>query len=548
MPVLLAGLSLVLGSGMDGIGAEPGVVPVAPGELATRSDLVGRTVVVDDRVRVFQWHNDPSTATPDRPYDEIYLKRTPVAFRLPPVLRYETAPRAAAARIEGVLKREGNLLVCDVTAVELYPTDLERLERAVAALEPRDAERRAGWARWAEQRAREFSKSGDHAETPLLERAHRLEGEAIEIEAERPVADPPRLWLELAHRARQRAVPAPVPGALAHRALAARLAAATTAGAAGEGTLAPLVKDIEEFFPASAAPVPGGVDLASWLGPYANDPATTYRTAPEPARAALDHRLWSEATQLLLERRIAAEPQRGLEVAREAASRLQDRPQVVQRLFEQAIEESTRNLAALRQADVVEVAQVYREVLHQPERARDLLRKWLDDQRDHRLSATDAEGRVLLAQQYDALLEESGRDTAVALLRDAWRLDPQSREAAEVFRRWGFRKINDQWIESPRGTTADSAEPRDAAPPSGGGAASAALRGLTPQEVRVRLGGKPDRIVRTATQGQLLEQWIYRGVDQDQYVNFLHTPGDLLPKVVAYYARPRWHGDAPRPR
>jgi hypothetical protein len=546
--VLLAALGVVLGIGMAGAGAERGVAFVAPGELATRSDLIGETVVVDDRIGRFQWHNDPATATPDRPYDEIYFKRTPVPFRLPPPLRYETAPRAAAARIEGVLKREGNLLVCDVTAVELYPSDLERLERAVAALDPRDAERRSGWARWAEQRAREFSKPGDHdAEAPLLERAHRLEGEAIRIEAERTVADPPRLRLELARRARQREVPDPEPGALAHRALAASLAAAAGPGT-GVGALEPLVKDIEEFFPASPAPLPGDVDLANWLGPYANDPAGTYRIAPAPVRAALDHRLWADATQLWLERRIAAEPQRGLELAREAAGRLQDRPEVVQRLFEQAIQESSRNLAALRQADVVELAQVYREVLHQPDRARDLLRRWLDDQRNHRLSATDADGRVLLAEQYDALLGESARDTAVALLRDAWRIDPQSREVAEAFRRRGFRKIDDQWVESPRGTTADSNEPADAAPPPGGASATTGLRGLTPKEVRVRLGGRPDRIVRTATQGQLLEQWIYRGVDQDQYVNFLHTPGDLLPKVVAYYARARWHGDPPRPR
>jgi hypothetical protein len=407
-------------------------------------------------------------------------------------------------------------------------------------------------ARWAEQRAREFSKPGDPgAEAPLLERARRLEGEAIQIEADERrgrVADPPRLWLELARRARQRAVPDPEPGALAHRALAARLSAARAAEGAGTEVLAALIKDIEEFFPASAAPVSADVDLANWLGPYANDPAATYRIAPAPVRAALDHRLWADATQLGLERRMAAEPQRGLELARTAASRLADRPQVVERLFDQAIQDAARNLAALRQADVVELARVYREILHQPDRARDLLRRWLEDQRNHRLSATDADGRVLLAQQYDALLGKSARATAVDLLRDAWRIDPQSREVAEALRRWGFRKVEDQWIESPQATAADSGETGDAAPPPAGAAATTALRGLTPQEVRVRLGGKPDRIVRTATQGQLLEQWIYRGVNQDQYVNFLHTPGDLLPRVVAYYARPRWHSDPPGSR
>jgi hypothetical protein len=536
------------------LGAEPVALVVEPAELTSRADLLGRMVAVDDRVGRFQWHNNPSTTTPDRPYDEIYLKRTPVVFRLPPRLRYETAPRAAAARIEGVLRREGNELVCDVTAVDLFPTDLERVQRAVALLDPRDAERRVGWARWAERRARAFARAGDNAEAPLLEQARRLEGEAILIEADvRPGADPPRRWLELAHRARQRAIPEPEPGALAHRALAARLAAAATG--AGTADLEALVKDIEEFFPASAAPPAGDVDLARWMEPYGNDPAGTYRIATEPVRAALDHRLWADATQLLLERRIAAEPQRGLELAQAAAGPLRDRPQVVQRLIEQAVRESSRDLTALRQADALELARVYREVLHQPDRARDLLRRWLDDQRNRRLSATDAEGRVLLAQQYDALLGAGARDTAVELLRDAWRIDPQSREVAEAFRRFGYRKVNDQWVESPQQAEADSTASISGALPTATDApaaaaapATTALRGLTPQQVRARLGGKPDHIVRTATQGQLLEQWIYRGVDQDQFVNFLHTPGDLLPKVVAYYARPRWHNDRSRPR
>jgi hypothetical protein len=527
----------VLSGGWTGA-AEPAVPLVEPSELTRRTDLIGRIVAVDDRVARFQWHNDRESSIPDRPYDEVYLKRTPVVFRLPPRLRYETAPRAQAVRIEGVLKREGTQWVCDVATIDLLPSDLERLERAVAALGPRDVERRMGWARWAEGRARDFADAKDAG--ALLERARRVEADAIAIEAESPSSDPPRHWLELARRARQREIPEPEPGALAHRALAARFASA-----ASVADFQALVKDIEEFWPASTAPTVGPVELDTWVTPYNNDPATTYRIAPEPVRAALDHRLWSEATQRLAERRMAAEPEHALELAQAAAAALRDRPLVARRLLEQGLKEATRDLAALRQADVVAIGRIYRDTLQKPDAERELLLRWLDDQRNHRLSASDAEGRVLLAHQYDTLLGD--RQTAVDLLRDAWRIDPQSREVADAFRRFEYRKVNDLWIESPRASGGGAAD-SGTGPPPAGGRPSTALRGLTPQEVRSRLGGKPDRISYVASQGQVVEQWIYRGVDQDQYVNFLHSTGDRVPKVVAYYARPRLRSDGPRPR
>ena len=76
---------------------------------------------------------------------------------------------------------------------------------------------------------------------------------------------------------------------------------------------------------------------------------------------------------------------------------------------------------------------------------------------------------------------------------------------------------------------------------------SESLRGSTPQEVRARLGGQPNRKVFSATQGQLLEQWIYYGAKENQYINFLHRSGSPLPRVVAYYSRPRSAEDPTAP-
>ena len=50
----------------------------------------------------------------------------------------------------------------------------------------------------------------------MTDQARALEADAIRIEAEQPVTDPPRHWLQLADRARLRNVPKPEASALAH--------------------------------------------------------------------------------------------------------------------------------------------------------------------------------------------------------------------------------------------------------------------------------------------------------------------------------------------
>ncbi len=95
------------------------------------------------------------------------------------------------------------------------------------------------------------------------------------------------------------------------------------------------------------------------------------------------------------------------------------------------------------------LAKIYREQLHQPERARDLIQSWLDEQRNHqmRVRPTPKAGSGLAAL-YESLLED--KETAIELLQSAWKIDPQSKEVAAAFRQRGFRKVNDEWVESSR--------------------------------------------------------------------------------------------------
>ena len=493
--------------------ADPSAVTVEPSELARRGDLVGFEVIVDDRIASYHYR-----------VGRITLKRTPILFRLPPRLRCDPPRRVTAARIQGILRSAGNQGACDVTAIEFFPSDLERLNQKVAVLSSSDFEHRDAWARWAERRG------ADLQDYELLERARALEGEAIRIEAALTANDSrkAKAWLALARKARDHHVPEPEPSALAHAAFRARLAEASAAD-----DLRALVDEIASFFPQAARPVQ--VDPGAWEGPLAQDPASGYLAVSAAARAALDHRLWADATQRLLERRAADAPQDAPRLADQASAQLPDRPLVARRLLDGGLATAARDLGSLRRADVEAMARLYREKLGQPERARALVRDWLDDQRQNHLNPTDAEGRLLLAGQYESML--GNQATATELLRAAWKIDPQSKAVADAFRRRGFRKVNEEWVEPRQLRDADVAmagEPSVSTLP-----ADVTLCNRSPREVRARLGGKPNRVVWSASQGQLIEQWIYLGPTLNRYVNFLRTPGVPVPRVVADYTRPR---------
>ena len=169
--------------------------------------------------------------------------------------------------------------------------------------------------------------------------------------------------------------------------MAAQLAAATTAD-----DLTSVRKEIEAFFPDAATDRDAGrLNLARWEGPYAKEPAATYRMAPAEARKALDRRLWADATERLLDLRVSDDVSSAVKAAEQAATLLPERPTLANRLIDKAVHRARQDLGRLRRTEVKELAAVLRDRLAQPAEALEVLRDWLKIQRD-RLSDTDADG------------------------------------------------------------------------------------------------------------------------------------------------------------
>jgi len=503
--------------------AQTEPVAVDAADLDRRADLVGKIVVINDRVRFYQYHAG-------RGYDELYLKRTNVVFRLPARLRPEGSPRPMPVVVQGRLTRDQDQLVCDVVTLKVLPNDLDRLDQAISALPARDFENRKAWAAWAEARGKAFK------ENALIQRARSLEAEALRLESEqkRVTVDAPKEWLALAEEARRRNIAEPEPSALVHKALQAKLAAASKSDSVKE-----VIPLIERFFPEAARDrASGQIDLGRWNEAYANDPGAAYRAAPADVRKALNRRLWADAVAKLLEVQAALDPRSAIELASRAGTELPDRPQLATKLLNTGLDQARQNLGSLRLAEVKALAQAIREKLKDPQAALELDRNWLKIQRD-RLSATDAEGPVALAAFYEDLLQD--RAAARELLERAWKIDPGSKEVAEAFRTRGYRRVKDQWVEAAPTTAAGETNSPTAAGSRPEPSSPQGLRGKTPDEVSQLMASKPEGKVISGTRGQIIEQWIFLVPNQSQvrYVNFLHIPGEILPRVVSDYFLPR---------
>ncbi len=485
---------------------------VEPGELARRNELVGKKVVLDDHVKYY-------VKRPGTEPDELQLQRTNVTFLVPRKFRLESKP--IAALVHGVPRRDGTRLVCDVTELRAMAGDLERLESGVKGLSARDAETRQAWARWALKRAREFKDDA------LLKRAREVEAEAFRIETamKRLGVDAPSEWLAMAKDARRRRVPEPEPAALAHRALRAKLKAATDVA-----ELEAVVGEIEKFFPAAAnEPGAARANVARWNELYEKDPAEAYREASENARKAFDRRLWADASERLIDAQTTGDIPAALARAERATTLLPEKKELAARMIEKAVSQARAHLATLRQAELKELADVLRNKLNRPEEATAVTREWLGI-RKNRLNDTDALAPLSLAGLYEEMLGDTV--TAVELLRKAWRIDPKSDEIAEAFRSRGYRKVQNEWVEA---VPSGDGPGREARPETG---RSKGLTGMTPEEVRQRMGGKPNQVCYLGSQGQLVEQWIYLDTQGVRYVNLLHSPGESKPRVVAFYTLP----------
>ena len=503
---LIAGMAR---SGPVAVADEP--VFVEPADLAKRPDLIGQEVIVDDRIRYFL------ESKRGQGYDELILKRTEIPCHLLAGSRFARPPSDPNAVVRGTLKAVDGRLIIEVFTLSLQPNDIDRLDHEIRRFRPDNFAELRKWAGWAERRGRELND-------PKLEaKGVGLETDAFWIEAHRPGGDP----IAVADRAADRPIPPEIREAVYHRGFRQAEAQATTPVALDD-----LARRFEKLFPRSIEPKSGpGEEIKP-----DDDPAVVYRAASDLERSRLNRQLYADLIEKSLNARLAANPTQGMSLVEEAARILPDRPAIAERFRRRGLAEAETKVVAMRQSEVEELARTFRES-GQPDRARKALEEWLTDRREHRLSAIDAEGRVLLAASYEKILGD--RATAGELLAEAERIDPALPAIADAYLRLGFRHGDAGWYDPTPAASAQPDSPVEVSRTPGSPEPENVLRGLTQAQARSRMGGKPDHVVRSATQGITVEQWIYRTGGNDQYILFRIDPTTGEPRVTASYTVPQ---------
>jgi len=473
-------------------------------ELETNPKLVGQEVVVEGRFSGRERRADR---------DQLKLRNSAVEFRIPADLdlKLPSATRVWV-RVTGKLEKAGDKLFMRIKSAErITETDADRYQAAAARIGSRDARAWDDLAARTEGLAKFY---GDDAELTALARGARLKGlRAAELSL---TTDRSAELLALADRAQSLDVGDDEVCRMRHKALRWQFDSLAAAAATTPDKWNDVAKRIAELLPDSQTPLKASD--ASIADLYRNNPLAVYETE-KASRPVCDRQFWIEATARAI-LAAADKPDADLmNLAQEARRLTPDHPDLARTLIERWAAAEPAKLAALpasrRARGVRKLADTYRTELGTPDRARAVLRDWLDERR-RELGKRDADGRVQLARDY----RSDGQDdeTAARLLIEAIAIEPDLPAAATELQSLGYEKGAEGWAKKSDRTAANDPRP--------GPRSKQAELQMTPAQVRERLGNpKPEDVVRWATAGRVLEQWVLRG-PSDVYVTFQYSAAE----------------------
>jgi hypothetical protein len=414
--------------------------------------------------------------------------------------RYRGRPtglgRGKCLKLSGKVFKEDAVWIFDVTELSVIPADADRLSAQKLELDALRKSGRAGDVQGLEMLAVRARALGEWYEDPQLDRlaaAWTAEARVWEVDNAMQAKDDVRL-LEFSKRLFDEKGDKAEIARLRHAALAIRLGRLDAENLAAWEALA---GEVAALLPGADTPLEAfdAVDLAA----YAEDPLAAYQRAGESERGSFHRMMWVYLTMHVLER-LAEAPGADLDaLARRAATALPEHPQLAQRFQFGRLEQLAAEPDRLKRGKMLEVHRG----LEQHDRsdlARTLAERWLAHER-RGLAENDAEGRAVLADDYQDLLQDKA--TALVLYLEAIRLAPEHDRTQQGLTSLGYVEIAGQWRPK-SSATLPPPEP-DPSPP------EEIKVGLTAQQVRA-ISRKPDRVSTTLNARKVREQWLFLGV------------------------------------
>lgn len=258
---------------------------------------------------------------------------------------------------------------------------------------------------------------------------------------------------------------------------------------------------------------------------YAQDPEATYVAASDADRKLLHRLLWSAVTTQLVIQQAEPDGRNGDAVAQELERRVPEQAALAETYRMRQLTYRQQQVATASRQEAVQLADALRQ-RQRPDEARATLQRWLNA-KEQRLRPDDAPGRVALADDFLALLQDEPH--AVALLTAAHKVEPESEDVLARFAKLGYDWKSGQW--SKRRPDAPSAPGDPVSAPTGltPGMTGAALRQLL---------GAPSAVSAVATAAGVEQFWSYGAANGTRLVVLLtRRPHEADFRVSRYYNR-----------
>jgi hypothetical protein len=231
---------------------------------------------------------------------------------------------------------------------------------------------------------------------------------------------------------------------------------------------------------------------------YRQNPLGVYRQSDDKARRKLHRIFYSDVLLASILQTAETDGSSGFDIADRIDKLLPEQHALAERQRERELNDRLAHVDRLTRHEMLDLADRFRRRKHS-KAADEAVNKWLKAN-ETQLRKEGPIGLMNAAEEYMDLLED--REKGVALLKEAYKLSPESERIAERLTQLEYRLVDGEWI--PAGEVKERPlDPFQKAIREG-----RVIEGMTAIQVRSVLGIATS-VTRIATAGQISELWIY---------------------------------------
>ena len=480
LPSILAIVLFLLGyCSSSRVDAAPKVYPVE--EFTEVVDKwVGLPVTIRGRWSVYSDH-------------QLKLRNLPIFFhseaRLTPLIR-----RTSNLQVTGTLTKTDGKLTFEVSNVIEVESDLEEFgvrKRQAVRNSAQDWYKLADWAQ---------AKGTFYHDPALLKEARDCRQRGFQEERKRLPPDNPAPYRELAERCLKLGGSEKDREELIHQSLIIRRE--NRSKVRQPEPEQQLLEEIRQSLPGSDFAPPD--DDPELRRRYLANPVFVYAHTEPVERKSLHRILWSEIVLKALQRELHPKATNGFEIAAKIEEQVPEFHHLAEEYREQALAQRASQVENLSRAEVLKLREEFQQ-RGQPDQGNTVVQSWLQTRRK-KLQPQDLGGLIQIAELYTELLNQP--QTTRQILLEMGQRFPDSEELAPKLIALGYRKHQGQWISNQEFAASEAGRLEEALK------AGRVEIGM-PAKLVLKSQGAPTSWTRIVASGIVQEVWVYSSPGQE---------------------------------